>query len=143
MSRRFQITFDANDTDRLARFWAEVLGYVLQPPPEGFDSWEAFAVQMGIPEEDYDRFGAVVDPDGSGQRVLFQRVPEGKTAKNRMHLDIRITERDMSVEEQRRIIDAEAERLVALGATRGADHTEMGMTHTVMHDPEGNEFCLT
>jgi catechol 2,3-dioxygenase-like lactoylglutathione lyase family enzyme len=143
VSRRFQITFDANDTDRLARFWAEVLGYVLQPPPEGFESWEDFARRMGIPAEDFDRFGAVVDPDGSGQRVLFQRVPEGKTAKNRMHLDIRVTESGLSLEEQRRIIDVEADRPVALGATRGADHVDMGMTHTVMQDPEGNEFCLT
>jgi len=139
----FQITFDATDPAALATFWAEALDYIVQPPPEGFASWDAFADQFDIPVEDRDKYSAVVDPGDSGPRVLFQKVPEAKTAKNRVHLDVRVTDRGMSATEQRALIDARAAELEALGATRGADHSEQGSVWTVMHDPEGNEFCLT
>lgn len=142
MARSFQVTFDAQDTRALAEFWGEALGYVLQPPPEGFDSWEAFADAVGIPEEDRDQLAAVIDPDGDGPRVLIQKVPEAKTAKNRCHLDVVVTDRSMESAERKAAIDAEAERLVALGATRVESFEEAIGTWTVMQDPEGNEFCL-
>ena len=142
MSRSFQVTFDALDTAALAAFWGEALGYVLQPPPDGFESWEAFADAVGIPEEDRDQLASVVDPDGDGPRILIQKVPESKTAKNRCHLDIVLTDRSMESAERKAAIEAEAERLVALGATRGESFDEAIGTWTVMHDPEGNEFCL-
>ena len=142
MSRSFQVTFDALDTAALAAFWGEALGYVLQPPPDGFDSWDAFADAVGIPEEDRDQLASVVDPDGGGPRILIQKVPESKTAKNRCHLDIVLTDRSMESAERKAAIEAEAERLVALGATRGESFDEAIGTWTVMHDPEGNEFCL-
>lgn len=142
MSRPFQVTFDALDTGTLAAFWAEALGYVLQPPPDGFDSWEGFADTVGIPEENRDQLAAVVDPDGVGPRVLIQKVPEAKTAKNRCHLDVIVTDRSMEPADRKAAIDIEAERLVALGATRGESFEEAIGTWTVMHDPEGNEFCL-
>ena len=142
MSRSFQVTFDALDTAALAAFWGEALGYVLQPPPDGFESWEAFADAVGIPEEDRDQLASVVDPDGDGPRILIQKVPEPKTAKNRCHLDIVVTDRSMESAERKAAIEAEAERLVALGATRGESFDEAIGTWTVMHDPEGNEFCL-
>ena len=142
MSRSFQVTFDALDTAALAAFWGEALGYVLQPPPDGFDSWDAFADAVGIPEEDRDQLASVVDPDGDGPRILIQKVPESKTAKNRCHLDIVVTNRSMESAERKAAIEAEAERLVALGATRGESFDEAIGTWTVMHDPEGNEFCL-
>ena len=142
MSRSFQVTFDALDTAALAAFWGEALGYVPQPPPDGFDSWDAFADAVGIPEEDRDQLASVVDPDGGGPRILIQKVPEPKTAKNRCHLDIVVTDRSMESAERKAAIEAEAERLVALGATRGESFDEAIGTWTVMHDPEGNEFCL-
>ena len=64
-------------------------------------------------------------------RMLFLKVPEGKTVKNRMHVDFRAPDRE-----------AEVARLVGLGATRGDTHNEFGLTWTVLQDPEGNEFCV-
>ena len=142
MSRSFQVTFDAHNTGALAEFWAEVLGYILEPPPEGFDSWDAFADTVGIPDEDRDQLAAVVDPEGAGPRILIQKVPEPKTAKNRCHLDVVVADRSREPAERKAAIEAEADRLVGLGATRGESFDEAIGTWTVMQDPEGNEFCL-
>ncbi len=142
MARSFQVTFDARDPAALADFWAAALGYVLQPPPEGFDSWDAFADAVGIPPQARDQLAAVIDPDGSGPRILIQKVPEPKVAKNRCHLDVAVTSHTMQPDERRVAIDAEAVRLVALGATRLEDFEEAIGVWTVMLDPEGNEFCL-
>lgn len=142
MSRSFQVTFDALDTGALAAFWSETLGYVLEPPPEGFESWDAFADAVGIPEEDRDQLAAIVDPEGDGPRILIQKVPERKTAKNRCHLDVVVTDRATEPADRRSAIEAEAERLVGLGATRGKSFDEAIGVWTVMQDPEGNEFCL-
>ena len=76
MAIRVQVTFDCSDPDRLARFWAELLGYRLDPPPEGFDSWEAWLTEQGIPESDWNMASVASDPDGQGPRIFFQRVPE-------------------------------------------------------------------
>jgi hypothetical protein len=142
MSRTFQVTFDAHDPDHLAHFWAEALGYVLQPPPPDYETWEEWAIATGYPEENWGDRSAVIDPDESGPRVLFQRVPEGKTAKNRVHLDVNVTGRETPEDERRTIVDAEADRLAGLGATRLTDFDGTGGTWTVMQDPEGNEFCV-
>jgi hypothetical protein len=88
VARGIQVVFDANDPERLAGFWASALGYVAQPPPEGFASWDDWARDAGIPEENWNDARALVDPDGAGPRLFFQRVPEAKTAKNRVHLDV-------------------------------------------------------
>jgi hypothetical protein len=85
---------------------------------------------------------AAVDPEGKGPRILFQRVPEGKTVKNRVHLDVNVTTPGIPAADRRSLIDTEADRLVALGATRVEDHESHGDTWTVMQDPEGNEFCI-
>jgi len=90
MNRPIQIVFDAGNPTRLADFWAVALGYVRQPPPPGYDTWEAFAADRGIPEDQWEAFDALVDPDGDGPRILFQKVPEGKVAKNRVHLDVHV-----------------------------------------------------
>ena len=81
MATSIQIVFDANDPARLADFWALTLGYIIQPPPEGFGSWDDWAQSMGIPEVNWNDARAVVDPDGAGPRLFFQKVPEGKTAE--------------------------------------------------------------
>ena len=137
MKPQIQITFDAADPPSLATFWAVALGYIEQPPPPGFDSWEAFAEKNDMPG-DADDYGALVDPDGEGPRIFFQKVPEPKTAKNRMHLDLHVSDQGGIAAR-----DAHVERLVAAGATRGAEYDELGAKWVVMQDPEGNEFCVS
>jgi catechol 2,3-dioxygenase-like lactoylglutathione lyase family enzyme len=140
MARTVQVVFDCADVGVMTEFWSDALGYVEQPPPPGYDSWEALLTEMGVPEELWDTRGAMVDPDSVGPRVFLQKVPEGKTAKNRVHLDIRVS---TPGEERRPPIDAEAARLQGRGATIAWVHDEDSEYHVVMRDPEGNEFCVT
>ena len=143
MATRVQVVFDCADPDRLAHFWAGMLGYTLQPPPEGFASWEDWLRDMGIPEEEWNSASAVVDPDGVGPRFYFQRVPEGKTVKNRLHLDVNVSGgRSVPIEQRKKQVEAQAERVAALGAHELYRMEEMGGFHITMADPEGNEFCL-
>jgi hypothetical protein len=138
---QFQVTFDCLDPERVARFWCEVLGYVVPPPPAGFASWEEF--DGSLPSEQQGASYACVDPTGAGPRLYFQRVPEGKVVKNRVHLDVRAGT-GMVGEERVTRLESEGARLVALGASRVrmlvAD--EMNESCLLMQDIEGNEFCL-
>src|SRR5215470_13153925 len=109
MGFRVQATFDARDPQRLAQFWALALNYMLEPPPPGFDSWDQFAIQNQIPREQWR--GAAVDPDGLGPRLYFQPVPEGKTAKNRVHLDVQIGAGTSDPAERRRLVVQHVARL--------------------------------
>jgi hypothetical protein len=139
--RQVQVTFDCANPERVARFWCEVLGYVVPPPPEGFDSWAAF--DRSLPEERQGSAFACVDPTGVGPRLFFQRVPEGKVVKNRLHLDVRAGT-GLVGEERVAALEAECARLVALGATRVELLRADGFNESclVMQDVEGNEFCL-
>jgi len=74
---KIQVVFDAAEPEKLAEFWGLALGYVTEPPPEGFASWEEFARDAGIPEEDFGAQASRIDPAGEGPRLYFQRVPEG------------------------------------------------------------------
>lgn len=143
MSREVQITFDCADPGALASFWAEVLDYSLQPPPEGFDTWDAALDAWGVPEAARNDRSALVDPDGDRPRIFFQKVPEGKTAKNRVHLDVRAAPGQQG-DERMSTLEAESARLTALGAEQverfGPGPMVSGFL--VMRDPEGNEFCL-
>ena len=144
MPRDVQITFDCADPAALAGFWAEVLGYRLQDPPGDFDTWDQALDAMGVPPERRNDASALVDPDGTRPRLFFQRVPEHKTAKNRVHLDVRAADGQQG-EDRMAVLEAEAGRLVALGASRLERHDPdppLGSGHIVMADPEGNEFCL-
>ena len=143
MAIKVQVTFDAANPPALAAFWGELIGYVEQDPPEGFDSWEAWAVANDLPRESWDDYTARVDPDGVGPRLYFQRVPEPKTAKNRVHLDLAVGGgRGTPPEESRRLVAAAVERAVAAGATKLREVDERDEHWVVMADPEGNEFCL-
>ncbi len=143
MARGVQIVFDAGDPARLADFWVEALGYMIQPPPPEFESWDDWARAMEIPEENWNDARAIVDPDGHGPRVFIQRVPESKSAKNRVHLDIDVSGGPGTpLEERRRRVDAEVERLVGLGATVIGPVELRGGYWVVLGDPEGNEFCV-
>jgi len=144
MAREVQITFDCADPGALAEFWADVLGYEIQKPPGNFVSWEAALEAMGVPPERRNDASAVVDPDGKGPRLFFQKVPEGKQAKNRAHLDVRAAP-GLDGAARMDALETEAERLVARGAARLERHDPappFGAGHIVMTDPEGNEFCL-
>jgi hypothetical protein len=146
MAASFQICIDCADPDRLARFWASALGYVLEPPPDGYASWDDYWREVGVPEEDLG-IGAdsIIDPDGRGPRIMFHVVPEGKTVKNRLHVDIRASGgRATPLASRKRLIDAEASRLAGLGATITRVLSEEGLDHyaVAMTDPEGNEFDI-
>lgn len=139
--KKFQVTFDCADPERVARFWCEALGYVVPPPPEGFDGWDAYkdSLPPGQPLSGF----ACSDPTGEGPRMYFQRVPEGKVAKNRVHLDVRVGT-GLVGEERLAALEAECARLLPLGAVRGQllladDENESCLN---MQDVEGNEFCL-
>jgi hypothetical protein len=123
MATRIQVVFDCADPRGQAAFWADALHYEAEAPPEGFPSWPDWARAEGIPEDRWNDWDAVVDPDGSGPRLYFQKVPEGKVAKNRMHLDLNVGGGSkLPLEERKTRILAEVGRLKALGAgdNRGA-----------------------
>jgi hypothetical protein len=146
MGVRFQVVIDCADPDRMARFWAEALGYELAPPPEGFASWEDFYRSIGVPEDELGS-GAdrISDPEGDGPAIWFQVVPEAKSIKNRLHFDVNAGGgRDNPLEVRRRRIDAEAARLVGLGATITGTLDVDGLDHyaVALVDPEGNEFDI-
>jgi hypothetical protein len=139
--REFQVTFDCAQPERVARFWCDVLGYVIPPPPPGFASWEEF--DQSLPPERQGSAFACVDPSGVGPRLFFQRVPEGKIVKNKVHLDVRVGTGLVGAE-RLAALQAECARLLPLGAalvdTLLAD--EQNESCLVMQDIEGNEFCL-
>ncbi len=144
VATRIQIVFDCADPARLARFWADTLGYVLQAPPGGYESWEDFLEAQGVPQERWNEASAVIDPEGTGARIYLQRVPESKTGKNRVHLDLNVSDRAASPQERRQQVDDEVARLVDLGASvlSPGRQDDFGDYWTVMQDPEGNEFCV-
>ena len=137
-----QVVFDAVDPGKLAEFWAEAAGYVIQQPPDGFDSWPAFLAEIGVPEDQWDKASACVDPAGTGPRFFFQKVPEPKTVKNRVHVDLK-PGAAFARPERTEVARADAERLVGLGARIVREHDEMGEFWIVLTDPEGNEFCVS
>jgi predicted enzyme related to lactoylglutathione lyase len=115
MSVRFAaVTFDCADALALAGFWSAVLDRPIAPapPPSPF-------------------FAAIPMTDTGGNGFMFIQVPEGKSTKNRVHLDLDSTD-----------VESEVARLVSLGATKLYDKSEHGMTWTTLADPEGNEFCI-
>ncbi|MFC9245878.1 VOC family protein [Streptomyces sp. NPDC057136] len=139
--KQFQVTFDCAEPERLARFWCEVLGYVVPPPPEGFATWGDF--KRSQPPEQRDSWFACSDPSGVGPRLYFQRVPEGKAAKNRLHLDVRVGT-GLVGKERLAALETECARLVPLGAVHVRTLLADGTNESCipMQDIEGNEFCI-
>ncbi|GAA0577661.1 VOC family protein [Paractinoplanes ferrugineus] len=110
------VSFDCADPYALAGFWSEVVGHPVQPECAPGDA------------------EVVIQPP-AGPRLFFQAVPEGKSVKNRVHVCLQADDRDR---------DQEVDRLVALGAAVVGDHrTSDGDGWVVLHDPAGNEFCMT
>ncbi len=146
MAVRYQLVIDCKDPEPLAHFWAAALGYELEPPPEGFATWDDYWRDVGVPEEELGAGAdSIIDPGGAGPRIWFQVVPERKTIKNRFHLDVHVSGgRAVPVATRRQRVDAEAERLSGLGATLLRVLSEEGLDHyaVAMKDPEGNEFDI-
>lgn len=143
MATEFQVTFDSADPAAHAAFWAHALHYVSAPPPAGFASWDAALDAWGVPGEHRNDRAALVDPGGVGPRLFFQKVPEPKTAKNRVHLDLR-SAAGLPPAARSDALEAECARLVALGARRVRRLEADGVDAVciLMQDPEGNEFDL-
>jgi hypothetical protein len=136
-----QVTFDCANPRAVAEFWKAVLGYVDPPVPSGFHSWDAF--EASLPADRHGAAWACQDPDGVGPRLFFQRVPESKAVKNRVHLDVRVGV-GLVGDERVVALETEAARLEALGARRVELLLADGVDESclVMQDVEGNEFCL-
>ena len=135
------LVLDCADPARVGAFWRPALGYVEQAPPEGYASWAAYDAAEGLTS---DQIGySIVDPDGDRPSIFFQRVPEPKVAKNRLHIDIKLSAgAPRPSAEERRRIEAGVAPLVELGATVLRRNQDPDDWFIVMADPEGNEFCL-
>ena len=135
-----QVTVDAGDPHRVAAFWAEALGYEVEDHTPLVDQLrqagrladdDVVATTAGAGFRD---LAACRDPAGRRPRLLFQRVPEKKTGKNRVHLDVHVgADR----------VDEEAQRLLELGATHAWTTDDRGVRCVTLRDPEGNELCLS
>lgn len=138
-----QVVFDCTDPHRAAQFWAAAIGYEVETNPDFIQKLldDGMITDADVVEIDGVLFFADAvaanDVTGDRPRLLFQRVPEDKVAKNRCHLDIQLA-RDTSPEDRA----AEEQRLIGLGATRLGDGQQGGHTWVILADPEGNEFCL-
>jgi hypothetical protein len=147
-TNEWQLVIDCADPARLVRFWATALGYVHPAPPNGQASWRDYYLSIGVPEEelgDGDVVDRLVDPSGLGPAIWFQQVPEHKTLKNRLHLDLKVGGgRSVPRSQRRSRVDAVVAELSAAGATvtRIDDSPEQDHYSVLMGDPEGNEFCV-
>ena len=143
MATGIQVVIDCANPAGLAAFWATALGYQEQPPPAGYESWEAFLAAMQVPQDQWNAASAIIDPEGKGPRIYFQQVPESKVVKNRVHLDLNVGGgATIPLDERRSRVDAEVKRLQSAGATVLRPMEKHGEYWVVMQDPESNEFCL-
>ena len=139
MATTVQVTFDCADPHRLARFWAAAIGY----EKENHTAFVKQLVESGALPADqtvdvdggaqFAEVSACRDPEGRGPRLFFQRVPEDKQLKNRVHLDLHVGRDGYA---------AEVARLEALGARKLWFSDDRGAETWTMADPEGNEFCV-
>ena len=142
MVAKVQVVFDCADPARVAGFWEQALHYVSPGPPPPHATWEHWAKAEGIPEEHWNDASAVEDPDGEGPRLFFQKVPEGKVAKNRMHLDLNVGGgSSVPIEERRERVNAEVPPK-QLGAPDERGATRRGRVRGEDERSRGNEFCV-
>ena len=144
MTTRWTLTIDCDDAAVVMAFWKTALGYVEPPPPQGWDTWEQWLRDMHVPQEEWGDGGALTDPEGALPNISFLKVPEGKTVKNRVHLDLQVSggrHVDQAVRAER--IKAHVVTLLAAGATvQHEAYDEDRLDHVVLADPEGNELCV-
>ncbi|MEU4694070.1 VOC family protein [Actinoplanes sp. NPDC023714] len=135
MGIRVDLTFDTVNAEALAEFWKLALDYEDEPPPAPFATRAEWAASFGEPDDDEGGGAWLRDPAGAGPRLCFLDVPEPKTAKNRLHIDVRVGKGDDAWQR----IRAKSAQLEAAG---GRILTTVDGHHIVMSDPEGNEFCV-
>jgi Glyoxalase-like domain len=129
---RVQITFDCAEPLTLARFWAAVLGY---PAPD-VEGTHAVLRALGQSEDELGNWYRIEDSSGAGPNLAFQRVPEAKVVKNRVHLDVK------PLDSAPDALETELARVVALGAKELRRVTDESGAFVVLADPEANEFCI-
>jgi hypothetical protein len=141
-----QLTIDCTDPDRLVPFWCLALDYEPVPPPDGHPTWRSYYLGVGVPESelgDGECLDRVQDPSGAGPLLWFQVVPEPKTVKNRVHLDV-VIGRHLPKAQRKVVVEERVAQLLAAGGTRlrtlDSYDTHYGVT---LQDPEGNELCVT
>jgi len=143
MAYEFQVTQDSADPHALADWWAETLGWEVEPSDEAFIRRmiaEGYASDGDTKVHNgslvWKPGAAIRHPDGPERapRVLFQLVPEEKTVKNRMHLDVRVGADD---------VESVVGKLTARGATFSHQGRQGPHTWVTLADPEGNEFCVS
>jgi hypothetical protein len=140
MATDIQVTIDSAEPHAQADWWAEALGWRVEPQDEAFIRRMVEAGQADEADTTTHRGAlvwavgaAITSPDPGRPRVLFQRVPEARTGKNRVHLDVHVGA-------GRR--EAEVARLVGLGATELWREAQGPLEWVTLADPEGNEFCV-
>ncbi|NEA32030.1 VOC family protein [Streptomyces sp. SID13031] len=144
MTTSWTMTIDCADPARVARFWSTALGYVEADPPTGWSTWENWLVDHGVPEDEWGDGASLADPSGVLPSITFMKVPEARTAKNRLHLDLQVSGgRDKPAEVRESAIRQEVARLIDAGATVVHEVAQNGvLDHFWMADPEGNDFCV-
>lgn len=143
MAQKLQVVFDCSDPAGLSRFYAEALHYKLQDPPAGYSTWDDWLRGRGVPQSEWNEASAIVDPDGKGPRIYFQKMETPKLTKNRLHIDINASQGMRApLEERKRQVDQEVLRLAAFGAKKDHELGDREEYCVIMLDPEGNEFCV-
>ncbi|MEV6265579.1 VOC family protein [Kribbella sp. NPDC051936] len=146
MTTNWTLTIDCADPALVARFWCTALGYTESDPPPGWDTWEAWLTDLEVPEEEWGDGASISDPEGVLPSISFLKVPEPRTVKNRLHLDLQVAggrAEPQHLREQR--IRATAETLTKAGATVVREvlmDNSTELDHLWMADPEGNDFCV-
>ncbi|WP_350280210.1 VOC family protein [Kribbella sp. HUAS MG21] len=146
MTTHWTLTVDCRDPALVARFWCTALGYTEADPPQGWDTWQAWLTELNVPEDEWNDGASISDPDGVLPSISFLKVPEPRTGKNRLHLDLQVAggrAQPQHLREQR--IRSKAEALIAAGATVVREVPMEGsstLDHLWMQDPEGNDFCV-
>lgn len=138
MLTRIELTLDCADPETLAEIWKTAAGYVDDPAPPPFSTREEWLAQFDAEDDDGMDAAWLHDPTGVAPRLCLLQVPEAKTAKNRLHLDLRVSGDSTPEQKWSRVID-EVTRLRAAGA---AELQEFVGHHVIMANPEGNEFCV-
>jgi hypothetical protein len=145
----WQLTVDCSNPSVMVAFWRRALDYIVKPAPTGFATWNDWYVSVGVPEGELDLTGdgadRIEDPTGAGPGIWFQVVPEPKTVKNRLHLDLLVGGgRAVPLDQRRSRVDEKVADLIELGASVHQVHDDESSEFyaVTLQDPEGNEFCV-
>jgi len=140
MYSKIQVVFDAAEPEKLPNSGGLRWATSPSPRPRGSPAG-GIRADAGIPEEDFE-VASRIDPAGEGPRLYFRHVPEGKTAKNRVHLDISVADRHVRGEARKQLVSEHVERLFEAGASLAWRTDDVRGSSVTLYDPEGNEFCV-